>query len=190
MKNINKLLFTTFLLILSFAKAQETKVNSTESKLTVYGTSNIHDWDVVAENMSGTAVFETENGILKTIKSMRFSVVSESLKSGKSGMDKNTYKALKTEKHQNIVFVVTNISKVTANANETYTVATQGNLTICGITKKINQTFTIKNLGNKFTISGKQKIDMTTYGIEPPKALMGTIKTGKEVTIDFTIIYK
>jgi hypothetical protein len=37
--------------------------------------------------------------------------------------------------------------------------------------------------------SGKQKIDMTLYGVEPPKALMGTIKTGKDVVVDFKVTY-
>lgn len=189
-ENLVKLLIVTFLLTIGFVNAQETKLSSSESKLTVFGTSNVHDWEVVANTMSGAAVFETENGALKTIKSMSFIVVSESLKSGKSGMDKNTFKALMTDKHKNIVFVVTNILKVTANSNGTYTVATQGNLTMCGVTKKISQTFTIKVVGGKFTVSGKQTIDMTVYGIEPPKALMGTIKTGKDVTIDFNVTYK
>lgn len=187
---MSKLVAVALLLVTTFATAQETKLSSNESKLTVFGTSNVHDWDVVAENMSGAAVFETENGAFKTIKSMSFTVVAESLKSGKSGMDKNTYKALKTDKHKTIKFVVTNISKVTANTNGTYTVATQGNLTLSGVTKKINQTFTIKVNSGKFTVSGKQTIDMTAYNIAPPKALMGTIKTGKDVTVDFSVTYK
>lgn len=185
-----KLLIVTFLLTIGFINAQETKLSNTESKLTVFGTSNVHDWEVVAENMSGAAKFEVENSDFKTIKSMSFSVVAESLKSGKSGMDKNTFKALKTDKYKTISFVVTNILKVTKNSNGSYTVATQGNLTLSGVTKKINQNFTIKISDNKFIVSGKQTIDMTVYGIEPPKALMGTIKTGKEVTIDFSVTYK
>ena len=30
---------------------------------------------------------------------------------------------------------------------------------------------------------------MTLYGVEPPKALMGTIKTGKDVVVDFKVTY-
>lgn len=189
MKKISQLLAIAFVSFTSFVVAQETKLNTTESKLTVFGTSNVHDWDVKAEKMSGVAVFETEGETLKSIKSLSFTVVAESLKSGKGGMDKNTYKALKTDKHKNIKFVLTNVSKITANANGTYTVAAQGNLSLSGVTKKISQNFTIKSSGSKFTISGKHTIDMTVFGIEPPKALMGTIKTGKEVTVDFAVIY-
>lgn len=168
---------------------QDSKVVLAESKLAVNGTSNVHDWTIEAKAMSGKASVTLDAGDLKAIKSLDFSVEVEQLKSGKSGMDKNTFKALKSTSHKNISFKLVKVVKITTISDNYYTVETQGDLTIAGVTKRINQSFTTKLIGKKMVFTGKQKIDMTLYGVEPPKALMGTIKTGKDVTVDFKVTY-
>jgi polyisoprenoid-binding protein YceI len=104
-------------------------------------------------------------------------------------MDKNTFKALKSTTNKNISFKLVKVIKITTVSDNNYTIETQGDLTIAGATKRINQTFTVKLVGKKIIFSGKHKIDMTVYGVEPPTALMGTIKTGKDVTVDFKVTY-
>lgn len=168
---------------------QDSKVVLAESKLVVNGTSNVHDWTIEAKAMSGKVSTTIDAGDLKAIKSLDFSVEVEQLKSGKSGMDKNTFKALKSTSHKNISFKLVKVVKITTISDNNYTVETQGDLTIAGVTKRINQSFTTKLIGKKMVFTGKQKIDMTLYGVEPPKALMGTIKTGKDVTVDFKVTY-
>ena len=37
------------------------------------------------------------------------------------------------------------------------------------------------------SIVGEKSIKMTSYGVEPPTALLGTIKTGDDLTIKFNI---
>lgn len=169
--------------------AQDAKVVLAESKLKVLGTSNVHDWEIEAKGMNGKATMTIDAGDLKAIKSLDFTVEVEQLKSGKSGMDNNTYKALNSKTHKTINFKVTNVSKITEASAGSFTVETQGDLTISGVTKKINQTFAVKIVGKKAIVSGKTKIDMTTYSVKPPTALMGTIKTGKDVTVDFKVTY-
>lgn len=168
---------------------QDSKVVLAESKLVVDGTSNLHDWTIEAKAMSGKASVTLEAGDLKALKNLDFSVEVEQLKSGKSGMDKNTFKALKSTSNKNIIFKLVKVVKMTTVSDNNYTIETQGDLTIAGATKRINQTFTVKLIGKKMVFTGKQKIDMTVYGVEPPKALMGTIKTGKDVTVDFKVTY-
>lgn len=168
---------------------QDSKVVLAESKLIVDGTSNLHDWTIEAKAMSGKASVTIEAGDLKALKSLDFSVEVEQLKSGKSGMDKNTFKALKSTTNKNITFKLVKVVKFSTVSDNNYTIETQGDLTIAGATKRINQSFTVKLIGKKMIFSGKQKIDMTLYGVEPPKALMGTIKTGKDVTVDFKVTY-
>jgi polyisoprenoid-binding protein YceI len=172
-----------------FTSAQDFKVNLEESKLLVDGTSNLHDWTIEAKSMGGKASFIIESGNLKEIKNLDFLVEAEQLKSGRSGMDKNTFKALKTTSNKKIIFRLIKVSKITPHSNDSFTVETQGDLTIAGVTKRINQTFSIKISSKKIIFYGKQKIDMTLYNIEPPTALMGTIKTGKDVVVDFKVLY-
>lgn len=169
--------------------AQESKINLAESKLTVFGTSNLHDWDIVAKAMSGKANFNFESNVLKDIESLDFSVESEQLVSGKSGMDSNTFKALNSKKYKTINYKLTKIVKITKVSANTYTIEAQGDLTIAGTTKNITQVFTAVVSGKKVVLSGKTKITMTQYKITPPTALFGTIKTGPDVTVDFKVTY-
>lgn len=186
-----KIALVLVLFLSSFATivAQDAKVASSESKLTVDGTSNLHDWTIEAKTMSGSLNYTLEAGVLKSIESLNFAVDVNQLKSGKDGMDDNTVKALNGKVNKTITFKLTKVVKITKTSENNFTVETQGNLTIKGATKLINQTFTVKVSGKKIIFSGKQKIDMTVYGVAPPKALLGTIKTGKDVTVDFKVTY-
>lgn len=189
---INRNIFLVFLLLFSSIytlKAQESKVVLAESKLTVFGTSNVHDWEIEAKAMSGKSVVKIESGDLKAIKSLDFAVEAEQLLSGRKGMDANTFKALKSKTYKTINFKLINVTKITKTSENNYTVDTKGDLTVSGVTKRINQTFEVKVSGRKTIFSGKTKIDMTHYNIKPPKALMGTIKTGAIVTVDFKVTY-
>lgn len=192
MKNViyqmKKFLPLFVLIVTQWAVGQETKVMLPESKLTVFGTSNVHDWTVEAKAMKGVANFTVESNALKTISKLNFSVEVEQLKSGKKGMDDNTYKALKSKSYKTIDYSVVKVNAITPSGNN-FTVETSGDLTIAGVTKRVNLTFTATVSGKKVTLIGKHKIDMTTFNVEPPKALMGTIKTGKDVTVDFKVTY-
>lgn len=192
MKNLfhsfKKLLPLFLLIITSNLQAQDTKVILSESKVVVFGTSNVHDWTVEAKAMNGTANYTIESNVLKAIPKLNFSVEVEQLKSGKKGMDENTYKALKSKSFKTIDYVLVKVNSITASGTN-YTVETSGDLTIAGVTKRVNITFTASLSGKKMILVGKHKIDMTSFNVEPPKALMGSIKTGKDVTVDFKVTY-
>lgn len=167
--------------------AQDFKLDNTASKLTVFGTSNIHDWDVKAEKQSGNIVVDLSNKA--QVKQLNVTIVAESLKSGKGSMDKNTYKALNTGKHKNISFVLKEVKSVSSIGSGNYKVSGYGNLTISGNTKRIPIDFTMNTSSSKIVLKGKKSIKMTDFGVEPPKALMGTITTGDAVTIDFNTTF-
>ena len=57
---------------------------------------------IVAPSGSGKSTLAIEASDLKAIKSLDFAVEVEQLKSGKSGMDDNTFKALKSKTYKNI----------------------------------------------------------------------------------------
>uniref|UniRef100_UPI0035130C0B YceI family protein n=1 Tax=Winogradskyella sp. TaxID=1883156 RepID=UPI0035130C0B len=119
-----------------------------------------------------------------------FYVMSESLKSGKSGMDKNTYKALKTDKHKTITFKMSSVKSIELVSDSNYKVTVIGDMTISGVTKSIAIDLKLELKENKILIEGEKSMKMTDYGIEPPKALLGTIKTGDDIKIIFKTVFQ
>ena len=171
--------------------AQDFTLNNSEGEVLVTGTSTLHDWEEVAEQKSGSINLD-KTGELPQITSLKFVVEAESLKSGKGAMDKNTYKALDTKTHKQIVFEMKNvksISPITATSNK-YKVVATGNLTISGSTKTIDLPFNLSINGDKVVLEGKKALKMTDYNIEPPKALLGTITTGYDIEVHFNTVWK
>ena len=183
MKNrINKLFIVFVFLLPLFLGAQNFSL-SNNSSIIVSGTSSLHDWDVQAESFTGEIVFEDLQNTV--IKGITINVIAESLKSGKKGMDKNTYKALKTNVHKNITYQLLGVESIENIEGSTYKVKCKGNLTLAGVTKPIFIDFLLVVDDGMCTVTGSCSMKMTSFGVEPPKALLGTIKTGDEVTIKF-----
>lgn len=188
-RNITILVFSfLFVFAVSNIQSQTYKLNNATSSVSVLGTSSLHDWEVVAETISGNLVVETTNGL--EIKNLNVSVESESLKSGKGAMDKNTYKALKTDKHKTITFKLTEVKNVTEVSSNNYKIKALGDLTIAGTKKAITLDFNVQVNDQTVTLLGEKQFNMTTFSIQPPKALFGTITTGDQVTIKFKTLFK
>lgn len=154
-------------------------------KLTVSGTSTIHDWEMVAkDNIKGTAELTVDNGKLKSIQSVVIDLPVKSLKSGKGAMDNNTYDALKEKKHPAIRFEMTEF--IAATGDE---VQIKGKLTIAGTEKIIFLKGTYSEIGNSIKFKGDHDIMFSEFKIDPPTAVFGTIKTGNELTLGFEIIF-
>lgn len=184
-------IFTSIFLVFIFSNlsvAQQFNLNNQESKLNVLGTSSLHDWEITAECQNGKIIFSDINTC--SIEKCDISVKSESLKSGKKGMDKNTYKALKTDDFKTINFQLIKLVDVVKKADGKFTVKTTGDLTVTGIKKRIFLNFDIDtSLAESIILTGEKTIKMTDFNIDPPKALFGTITTGNEITIKFKSIF-
>ncbi|MGK7396929.1 MAG: YceI family protein [Candidatus Cyclobacteriaceae bacterium M3_2C_046] len=183
---MNKLSIITIILFLlvRFGWAQDTYHLTKESKVVVKGTSTIHDWEVHAEEMRSSATFEMDNNAVERITMMELSIPVESLSSGKRGMDKNMYEALKSEKFPNILFEFKGVKS--ASANELRVV---GDLTIAGNTREVELTGNYNVQNGKIAIKGSTTFPMTRFKVDPPTAMLGTIKTGDEVTIEYHLTY-
>jgi polyisoprenoid-binding protein YceI len=59
-------------------------------------------------------------------------------------------------------------------------------LNIAGTSKALSLTTTATlNSDQSISVKGSTKFDMSSYGVTPPTVMMGTIKTGDAITIEY-----
>lgn len=195
MKTRNKRKRFTLLLLFSLVlgsltiQAQNLQATAANSTIKVEGTSNLHDWDIKAEQFTVNATINASGDAI-TIDKLNLELVAEQLKSGKRGMDSNTYKALDTKKHKNIRFTSSKTVRLDKVSENTYKVVMQGEMEIAGTKKTTDIAFDVVKTTEGFTLKGAKEIHMPEYNITPPTALMGTVKTGADVTITYTLTLK
>ncbi|MEN7547684.1 YceI family protein [Rapidithrix thailandica] len=190
MKALQIIGFFAALLSVQLVHAQRTYTFSESTKVVVTGTSTLHDWEAKVDEVSGTAKLDLNQQTLNSIDLLSLKFASESLHSGKDAMDKNIYKALKTGKYPHIQFILKEVKEIRKTGEGKAAVTAKGNLTIAGVTKPIHLTAQAILKQEEVAFRGEYTIDMTQYGIEPPKAMLGTIKTGKDVVFHFDLTFK
>jgi polyisoprenoid-binding protein YceI len=171
---------TVFITTLAYGQY---KVDNAKSNMTIDGTSNVHDWTEDVEIINGTMTAEIEGTKLVNISSINLSIPVQSIKSGKSTMDKNTYNAMNADKHPNIKYSLKSVS-ITGNK-----AVLEGTLTINGVAKTIKMNSDYKVAGNTIQLTGSYAFKMSEFKIEPPVAMMGAMKTGDAITVKFNVLF-
>lgn len=157
------------------------------SSMLIKGTSSLHDWESqVKKSQTKLTISDSKNIGIETL-AVNIDVLS--IKSGRKVMDKLTYKALKAEEYPLITFVFTN-AKILEENQYQLTIELTGDLTIAGITKNIAVKTITDKLDEDVVLRGSHPLKMTDFGITPPTALLGTIKTGDEIIIDFNLKFE
>ncbi len=180
------------LLVSSAATAQVKYQSAGGVKITIEGTSNIHDWEMNSDKGSCAATFSfNANGGLAGVSFLGFAMAAESLKSEHKAMDKNTYKAMNTDKYPNISFTISSCTVQPSGGNN-YVLKTKGKLTISGVTKDvdISGACAFNPADKSITCAGSYPMKMTDYNVTPPSIMFGTIKTGNAITVKFSFVLK
>lgn len=159
------------------------------SDIKVSGTSNLHDWNMKAQSTTVSAKFDLKPGTnqLQDISALSFTMPVKGLKSDENLMNTRAYTTLKADKHEKIAFQMSS-AVVTPQANNQYLVKATGNLTISGVTKPVTLVANgVVNADKTITITGAQKIKMSEFGVKPPSFMLGALKVGDQVTVEYNL---
>jgi polyisoprenoid-binding protein YceI len=164
-----------------------------ESKLWIEGTSNLHGWSCKAEtldaeiDLDATAAAQLTTAAPKALKRVQVKVPVKSMKCGHGAMDDNLYKALNADATPEISYIMATFEADGA-AKDTFALHTTGTLTIAGKENKISLDVEATRLPDgSVRAKGTVPIKMTDYGIKPPTAIFGRLKTGDEVKVNFEL---
>lgn len=171
--------------VISVVSMAQVKYHTRDNvKSEIKGTSTLHDWSMKATRGECNAVFTLNPASQLTgLTSLSFTMPVEGLKSDKSSMDKNAYKALKSAQNPMISYNLTSASVAQDGSVKCF-----GKLTIAGATVDTELMATAKvNADKSIAVSGSKKISMKDFNIAPPSFMLGTIKTGNDITLKFDL---
>ncbi len=161
-----------------------------DNNIKVLGKSNVHDWTMTSTTAEsqGTFKFNSKNE-LTDLTTLKFSVLAKSLKSGKSSMDGRTYKSLKADQFATISYQLSSATVTMVQANK-YQILTKGVLTIAGKSQPIEMKVSaLVNADRSISCHGSKPLLLTDYGIEPPSFMLGAMKVGNALTVEFVLDY-
>ncbi len=191
MKTNRKLvLFAIIAFTMSFSsvKAEDTyNIVPAMSSVQVLGTSTLHAWKMNSQNIISTAKVNNNTQIVSSV----FQVATNSLKSTEgSMMDNIAHKAMKMKNFPAIIFTIQSDRVISTNKTGFEGTVT-GNLMIAGVSRPItipvNVTYLVNNM---IKVEGNEPLKMTDFGIKPPTAMFGAIKSGDVIHVAFLLVFK
>ncbi|MFY0651699.1 MAG: YceI family protein [Cyclobacteriaceae bacterium] len=193
MKKIYMIVLLGF--IPALAISQTTYFVSPDTKVTLSGTSTLHDWTSNVNEVEGNV--EIKEGFIKkgkiknskAISSVVLTIPVESIKSERGAtMDGKTHRALKYETNPNIYVKFTE-NEITSLDGDTFLINALGTLNLAGTEKKVNLEVSGTAVNdNTYAFKGSYKLNMKDYDMVPPSAMFGQIVTGPEVTVNFELM--
>jgi polyisoprenoid-binding protein YceI len=165
------------------------------SRVSLAGTSNIHAYTatttaarVVRLKVARAALTPdiwTNIVAPGALEAFEIAIPAATLSSPKEGLDKNMHKALKTTEHPDITFRLTRFEA----AGPAGALRGVGVLKIAGVEREVSLALKTQRTEQTFVVSGDVQLLMTDFGITPPKAMLGMLKTDPKVTVTFETVF-
>jgi hypothetical protein len=160
-------------------------------RVSLSGTSNIHAYTAsstavrlvraqVADGVQGANAWTAivEPGALQQFE---IAIAAATLSSPREGIDKNMHRALKVTEHPDITFRLSRLEGVTPAG----TMRGVGTLAVAGVEREVTLGLKTTRTGDGLAVTGEVPLVMTDFGVAPPKAMLGMLRTDPRVTVTF-----
>ena len=164
------------------------------STLEIHGSSNVNTFiclcrqSFVPMPWSSSGDLEPGQGEWR-FKNTRLTLQTQLFDCGKKVMNKDFYLALKAKEHPRMQIELQSIEKGQVIGPAWTTLATHTLITIAGRSRQVPIHAKVRRLtSTKLQVIAEKPLKMTDFGIHPPTALMGMIKTNDDITIHMNLI--
>ncbi|HEY0142817.1 MAG TPA: YceI family protein [Thermoanaerobaculia bacterium] len=169
----------TALALTAVAVGAEQYAPAKGSSVKIEGTSTLHAWTMEGSTINGTIKADSPASA-----NVAVAIPVTSIRSEHTKMDKLMADALKARDHPEVRYEMTQATP--QGSGDAFTIKTRGKLTIAGVTRDIAMDVqAVKNADGRYTLTGSTPLRMTAFGIKPPTAMLGTVKTGDDVKVTF-----
>jgi polyisoprenoid-binding protein YceI len=202
MKHIVLKIIALSVLTASVARAQSFTLTSastmplrlsvrSDSRLWLEGSSNVRDWRCDATAVDASVdiddVSRTPVNSIARLRRVHVRVPTHSLTCGRSQMDRIMYKALHVDDEPDCRQIVGHFEVVSPGADGA--VVMQGTLRIAGRERAVRVPVAVQQQPDgSLRAQGVLPILMTDYGVTPPTALFGVLRTGNRLVVKFDLV--
>ena len=174
-----------FVLVCGVLARADRFTQATGSVVKIEGTSTLHAWTMEAPVINGRVDAPAPAQLDSAPATAVVTIPVAAIKSEHAKMDKLMAEALKARQHPEIRYELVDVD-LTNGTDAAFATKTKGKLTIAGVTREVEMTVNgSREADGRYVLTGQAPIRMTDYGIKPPTAMLGTIKTGDDVKVTF-----
>jgi len=161
-------------------------------RVSIAGTSNIHAYTASTDAVRVRRV-QLAHGVMGpnvwerivtpgAVDAFEVAIPAATLSSPKESLDRNMHKALKVAEHPDVVF---RLLRLEPRAEAPGALRAVGLLQIAGVEREVAVQLTTERTDAALKVQGTLDLQMTDYGIKPPTAMLGMLKTDPKVTVTF-----
>lgn len=173
--------------------AQQVTIVTDESKLWIEGRSNVNEFQCFANQYrSDIETTGTIDTLADTGLDVEIDIFVRSFDCGRSRMNRDLQNALRVRDHEAIRFKYIDTENVVYNTgDDTYTLTIKGILIVAGTERTVQFDLDGRLVDNNIIkATGSTTLEMTSFNIEPPTALMGLIKVDGTLVVHFDLTAK
>lgn len=165
-----------------------------ESTMRVEGTSTVHDWSCPVGTIDGSFEIDTEATETTPIASLdrvHITVPVEQIDCDKSKMNRKLRDALQANRYPEVMYTLQSVEMqpLPDSSDGWFEAQTTGELIIAGTRNQVEMTVKGQKMDDgRLRFVGQKALKLSDFNVDRPSAMLGTIKTGDEVTVYFDVV--
>lgn len=175
---------------------QDMQLNIQDSpSMHLYGEANIKSWDAAITEVNGSLTLQNiENITAETLspeafQNLTLTIPVEEIEAESGGLTSNIHKYLKGDDYPNITFDLNNVTDITEQEDGSFLISGSGVISAAGAENTVEMQVTASLVNDGIQFAGEQELLMTDFGIDPPTAVFGTIRSRDEIRIEFDVSF-
>lgn len=165
------------------------------SEMEILGDSNLKKWSadvtevkmdlVVSDELSDWMELAPDHFV-----SLALSIPVNGIDSDSKGLTKNIHKYLNEKSYPEIRYTLESVTSVEIAEDGSGSIEAAGTVFVSGVSLDVIMSVGVLITENELVFSGEQELLMTDFGIEPPTALMGTIRADDKIVVTYDVRVK
>jgi polyisoprenoid-binding protein YceI len=166
-----------------FGLAAPVTAQQSNIDFSVTGTSTVRGWTCTAKGVvtvtPGAGTSQPVPGFSSGVQSATVTVPVKSFVCPNEEMTQHLFEAMKADKFAEIVYRLEKYEIAGTQAQAS------GTMTITGVSQPVTFPVSLKASPQGVAVTGTTRLDMTKFGVDPPVVMLGMLKVGPQIRIEF-----